>query len=122
MPRNSKKLVESLVHAIPVADTSAPDQTAMNTAASAPANDDRDAQRRDLPGNAGGSRNPQDGHCARMLGLFRKIITDEKMEALFRVLFERASTGDVAALKLIWQYKLGKPLRAPNPATVDREG
>jgi hypothetical protein len=74
-----------------------------------------------LKGNAGGPGNPHARHCARMLEMFRNSITDEEMFALCRVLFARASSGDMAALKMIWQYKLGKPLPAPNPDAVDRD-
>jgi hypothetical protein len=72
-------------------------------------------------GNAGGPGNPHARHCAHMLEMFRNSITDEEMFALCRVLFERAITGDMSALKMIWQYKLGKPLPAPNPDRIDRD-
>jgi hypothetical protein len=72
-------------------------------------------------GNAGGPGNPHARHCARMLEMFRNSITDEEMYALCRVLFERASGGDMGALKMVWQYKLGKPLQAPNPDMIDRD-
>jgi hypothetical protein len=56
-----------------------------------------------------------------MLEMFRNSITDEEMYGLCRVLYERAITGDMSALKMIWQYKLGKPLPAPHPDTIDRD-
>jgi hypothetical protein len=55
-----------------------------------------------------------------MLEIFRCAITDDEMYALCRVLFDRASTGDMAALKMIFQYKMGKPQPAPNPDLLDR--
>jgi hypothetical protein len=72
-------------------------------------------------GNAGGPGNPHARHCARMLEMFRNSITDEEMYGLCRALFERASGGDMAALKMVWQYKLGKPLPAPHPDRIDRD-
>jgi hypothetical protein len=56
-----------------------------------------------------------------MLEIFRCAITDEEMYALCRVLFDRASTGDMNALKMIFQYKMGKPQPAPNPDLLDRD-
>jgi hypothetical protein len=56
-----------------------------------------------------------------MLELFRNAISDEEMYLLTRVLLERASAGDMSAMKMIWQYKLGKPLQAPNPDAIDRD-
>jgi hypothetical protein len=56
-----------------------------------------------------------------MLEMFRNAITDEEMFQLCRVLFEKASKGDMAALKMVWQYKLGKPLPAPNPDMIERD-
>jgi hypothetical protein len=56
-----------------------------------------------------------------MLEMFRNSITDEEMYGLCRVLYERAITGDMSALKMVWQYKLGKPLPAPHPDRIDRD-
>src|SRR5438477_338820 len=82
-------------------------------AANEATNTDRDQQGRFTKGNAGGPGNPHARHCARMLALFRDAITDDEMYRLCRVLFEKATSGDVSALKMIWQYKIGKPLPAP---------
>jgi len=121
MPRKSKKLVESPIPSNPVADTSNPDQTGFVAAVAAPASEERDPQGRFAKNNAGGPGNPHARHCAKMLEMFRNAITDEEMYLLSRILFERASTGDMAALKMVWQYKLGKPLSAPNPDMIDRD-
>jgi hypothetical protein len=72
-------------------------------------------------GNSGGPGNPHARHCAHMLEMFRNSITDEEMYGLCRVLYERAITGDMSALKMVWQYKLGKPLPVPNPDMIDRD-
>jgi hypothetical protein len=121
MPRKSKKLAESSGTATPVADVVRPDQTETAAPASGPPSDERNAQGQFLKNNAGGPGNPHARHCARMLEMFRNSITDEEMFALSRVLFERAITGDMGALKMIWQYKLGKPLPAPHPDRIDRD-
>jgi hypothetical protein len=84
-------------------------------------NNDRDQHGRFSSGNRIGTGNPHARHCARMLAMFRNAITDEEMLQLCRVLFEKASKGDASALKMIWQYKVGKPLPAPNPDLIDRD-
>jgi hypothetical protein len=121
MARKAKKTAESANAAAPTADTLPPDQTVPSADASQPAGEQRDPQGHFLKGNAGGPGNPHARHCARMLEMFRNSITDEEMYGLCRVLFERASGGDMGALKMIWQYKLGKPLPAPNPDMIDRD-
>jgi hypothetical protein len=121
MPRKSKKLAEPSSTATPVADIARPDQTETAAPASGPAGDERNARGQFLKNNAGGPGNPHARHCARMLEMFRNSITDDEMFALCRVLFERAITGDMNALKMIFQYKLGKPLPAPNPDMIDRD-
>jgi hypothetical protein len=120
MPRKAKKPAES-ANAAAAIDTLVPDQTVPSADAPQPAGEQRDSQGRYLKNNAGGPGNPHARHCARMLEMFRNSITDEKMYGLCRVLFERAITGDMSALKMIWQYKLGKPLPAPNPDMIDRD-
>jgi hypothetical protein len=114
MPRKSRKPAEP-----PVSDTAA-DAPAQSPPPSA-LGEARNAAGQFLPGNAGGPGNPHARHCARMLELFRNAISDEEMYMLTRVLLERASTGDMSAMKMIWQYKLGKPLPAPNPDAIDRD-
>jgi hypothetical protein len=56
-----------------------------------------------------------------MLAIFRDSISDEEMYRLFRMLYEKAEAGDVGAAKLILSYKVGKPLPAPNPDSIDRD-
>jgi hypothetical protein len=121
MPRKSTKPAKSRAAVPPAADGSPPDQTEVLVATSQSANDQRDSRGRFTEGNAGGPGNPHARHCARMLEMFRNSITDEEMYGLCRVLFERASGGDMGSLKMIWQYKLGKPLPAPNPDMIDRD-
>jgi hypothetical protein len=119
MPRKAKKPAEPATAAAPAA--APPDQTENLAAPAKSASDQRDPRGRFTEGNAGGPGNPHARHCARMLEMFRNSITDDEMFALCRVLFERAITGDMSALKMIWQYKLGKPLPAPNPDMIDRD-
>jgi hypothetical protein len=72
-------------------------------------------------GNRFGPGNLHARHCARMLAIFRDSVSDEEMYRLFRMLYEKAEAGDVGAAKLILSYKVGKPLSAPNPDSIDRD-
>src|SRR5580698_4670966 len=72
-------------------------------------------------GNAGGPGNPHARHCARMLQVFRDAITEDEILQICRVLFVKAVGGDVSAAKIILSYKIGKPLPAPHPDTIDRD-
>jgi hypothetical protein len=74
-----------------------------------------------VAGNRGGPGNPNARHCARMLDLFRTCISDEDMVHLYRVLYEKAMKGDVAAAKLVLAYKIGKPSPCPDPDAIDRD-
>jgi hypothetical protein len=121
MPRRAKKPAELATSATPVAAGPPPDQTETLATPSESANASRDPQGHFLKGNSGGPGNPHARHCARMLEMFRNSITDEEMYGLCRVLYERAITGDMSALKMVWQYKLGKPLPAPHPDRIDRD-
>ncbi|CAN5573851.1 hypothetical protein BH10PLA2_BH10PLA2_25120 [soil metagenome] len=122
MPRKSKKLSEPAVPPTTLAGEPNPaDLPGPTSAATGPAGDKRGAQGYFAKGNSGGPGNPHARQCARMLEMFRNAITDEEMYFLSRILFERASTGDMSALKMVWQYKMGKPLPAPNPDSIDRD-
>lgn len=82
---------------------------------------DRGPNGRFVAGNRGGPGNPHARHCARMLDLFRTSISDEDMVRLYRVIFEKAQSGDVSAAKLVLAYKIGKPLPCPDPDSIDRD-
>jgi hypothetical protein len=64
------------------------------------------------PGNRFGRGNP---HAKRMCEL-RKVmldsIEDGTIEAATRKLGELAATGDVAAIKLLFEYAIGRPVQA----------
>jgi hypothetical protein len=56
-----------------------------------------------------------------MLELFRNSISDGEMVQIYRVLYEKAANGDTSAAKLIVAYKIGKPLPAADPDSIDRD-
>ena len=72
-------------------------------------------------GNAGGPGNPHARACARMLQAFRDNITEEEMLQICRMLYVKAVGGDISAAKIILSYKIGKPLPAPHPDSIDRD-
>jgi hypothetical protein len=72
-------------------------------------------------GNAGGPGNPHARHCAGMLQAFRDNITEDEMLQICRMLFVKAVGGDISAAKIILSYKIGKPLPAPHPDSIDRD-
>jgi hypothetical protein len=107
----------------PQADT----QTAPPSATVAPAADaappntspGRDARGRFARGNIGGPGNP----FARQSAAFRKAlcdsVTDDDIQTLTRTLLDKAKGGDVAAIKLLFAYTIGRPADAVNPDALD---
>jgi hypothetical protein len=81
----------------------------------------RDAGGRFPKGNAGGPGNPHARHCANMLTLFRSCIDPERLEALIKVLYDKAYAGDLGAIKLIISYSIGKPPHAPQPDGIEHD-
>ena len=82
---------------------------------------DRDTGGKFAKGNAGGPGNPHARACARMLEVFRNAISEDEMLQICRMLFAKAVGGDVSAAKIILSYKIGKPLPAPHPDSIDRD-
>jgi hypothetical protein len=82
---------------------------------------DRDGGGKFAKGNAGGPGNPHARACAKMLEVFRNAISEEEMVDICRMLYLKAVGGDVSAAKIILSYKIGKPLPAPQPDSIDRD-
>lgn len=121
MPRKSRKSSQAGIQERVMAEGPIPGAPEQPATVSQAANGDRDGQGRFAQGNWLSTGNPHARHCARMLAMFRSAITDEEMYQLCRVLFQMAHKGDMAALKMVWQYKVGKPLPAPNPDMIERD-
>ncbi|CAN5307126.1 hypothetical protein BH10PLA2_BH10PLA2_17070 [soil metagenome] len=81
----------------------------------------RDASGHFPKGNAGGPGNPHARHCANMLTLFRSCIDAQRLEALIKVLYDKAYAGDLGAIKLIVSYSIGKPTHAPQPDGIEHD-
>jgi hypothetical protein len=83
------------------------------------ANGSRDARGRFLPGNPGGPGNP----FARRVAAFRRAlcesVTDQDFRDLAGRLLQEARRGDLAAVKLLFAYTIGRPTDAVDPDTLD---
>lgn len=121
MPRKPKTAHTAKARPILTHNESQPTLTEPQAAAPKAPPSGRAASGRFAVGNRGGPGNPHARHCARMLELFRNSISDEEMHRLYRMLYTLAEAGDANATKLIFAYKIGKPLPAPNPDAIDRD-
>jgi hypothetical protein len=87
--------------------------------ASDQAKNGRDTKGRFARGNPGGPGNP----FTRQLAALRKELVnffhEERIKELAFILFEKAARGDMAAMKLVFQYVIGKPQPAVDPDRVD---
>jgi hypothetical protein len=80
-----------------------------------PAPNQRDARGRFTAGNHGGPGNPFARQSAALRQALLNAVTPEDISAITAALLDKARQGDVAAAKLVFAYKLGKPA-----AAVDR--
>jgi hypothetical protein len=79
----------------------------------------RDARGRFVAGNKGGPGNPFARQTARLRKALLAVVTDEDMQAIAAKLVELSRAGDVAAIKLLLAYVIGRPAEAVDPDTVD---
>jgi hypothetical protein len=70
-------------------------------------------------GNAGGPGNPFGRRLAELRRIVLSAVTEEQMRRATEILIEKALGGELAALKMLFQYTLGKPHEAVNPDRVD---
>jgi hypothetical protein len=81
----------------------------------------RDVQGRFRPGNQGGPGNP----FARKVAALRKTLLDSVSEQDLKEMVEalklKARQGDTAAIKLLWQYCVGKPDSPKDPDRMDAD-
>ena len=82
-------------------------------------NSDRDANGRFAPGNVGGPGNPFARRVAELRQIMLECVTDKDMEIIVGALIVQAQAGKLAAIKLLFQYVLGKPAATVNPDTLD---
>ena len=121
MPRKSKSTSNAKAQSAPSEKDPQPTLTEEQASGSPKSAKDRDGGGKFAKGNAGGPGNPHARACARMLQAFRDNITEEEMLQICRMLFMKAVGGDISAAKIILSYKIGKPLPAPHPDSIDRD-
>ena len=81
----------------------------------------RDSCGRFARGNLGGPGNPYNRRVAELRRIMLEEVSDDAMRVIIQVLLFKAQSGDLAAIKLVLQYVLGKPTPAPDPDTVERK-
>jgi hypothetical protein len=79
----------------------------------------RDARGRFAKGNVGGPGNPFARKAAALRTALIETVTEEDMRFIAEQLVVIARLGDLAAIKLLFQYVLGKPAAAVDPDTLD---
>ncbi len=89
--------------------------------ASAPEDTGRDARGRFTAGNAGGPGNPFARRVASLRTILLECVSDEEMRIIAGQLVVMAKLGDLAAIKLLFQYVLGKPAATVDPDTLDQQ-
>ncbi len=90
-----------------------------NQVANGQAAEGRDPRGRFAKGNGGGPGNPFARQTAALRQALISTVTEENMKHVAYVLIQKAQGGDLAAIKLLFQYVLGKPAEAVNPDTLD---
>jgi hypothetical protein len=86
----------------------------------APAADNgRDARGRFTAGNAGGPGNPFARRVAELRKVLLETVTDDELRIVAGQLMVKAKFGDLAAIKLLFQYVLGKPAATVDPDMLD---
>ncbi|HMF10648.1 MAG TPA: hypothetical protein VKE94_00025 [Gemmataceae bacterium] len=82
-------------------------------------NTGRGANGRFAAGNPGGPGNPYARKVAELRQALVNFVTAEDMKEIALVLKEKAKMGNLAAIKLLYQYALGKPLAPTDPDRLD---
>ena len=80
---------------------------------------DRPANGRFAPDNKGGPGNPYARQVAEIRKLLLNTVPGEEIAQVLLAVLEKAKTGDVAAVKLLLQYTVGKPAEAVDPDRVE---
>jgi hypothetical protein len=79
----------------------------------------RNAQGRFLPGNPGGPGNPFARRPAAIRWAFLEAIGEEDIQAIVRMLVEKAKAGDLVASKIVLLWAIGRPADPHHPDAVE---
>src|SRR6187402_790510 len=91
-----------------------------DTSPSAPTTD-RDAKGRFVKGNSGGPGNPYARKTAALRAALLAAVTEQDIQDISHILLLNAKAGDLASIKLLFQYVIGKPQPAVDPDTLDAQ-
>jgi hypothetical protein len=83
------------------------------------AKEGRDAKGRFAKGNKGGPGNPFARKIAMLRQTLVNFVTEEDMKHIAFVLKMKAENGDLQAMKLLFQYVIGKPTDTVDPDRLD---
>src|SRR5262245_9634642 len=91
-----------------------------------PANDKpkdqgRDAKGKFTKGNHGGPGNPYARRVAKLRQLLLSAVTDEVLGSIVEKLIDMAKGGDLAAIKLVLAYSIGKPGPCVDPDRLEED-
>lgn len=110
---NSNTLkIETPYEGAPVVDSPA-------SAQGNPSPDTRDAQGRFARGNPGGTGNPFARQVAALRSALVQAVTPDDIREIAEKLLLQAKAGNLAAIKLLLSYTLGKPGPAASPDAVE---
>jgi hypothetical protein len=82
----------------------------------------RHADCRSAPGDPGGPGNPFARKVVALRKALIEAVTEEDVREIAKVLIEKAREGSTAAIKLIFQYAIGKPGPENDPSRFDPGG
>lgn len=102
----------------PTSSTSAP---ATGRADTGPPATSHNNSGRFTKGNKGGPGNPFNRQVAALRKALLAGVTAEDIEEVLAVLMIKAKSGDLAAIKLLLSYTVGKPGPAVDPDTLDQQ-
>src|SRR5438309_718824 len=91
------------------------------TAEATPSSSGRAADGRFAPGNKFGPGNPFARKCATFRAALMEAVTEQDIKDIAVKLRDDAKAGDKAAVKLLFQYVIGKPQPAVDPDTLDAQ-
>ncbi len=79
----------------------------------------RDSCGRFATGNSGGPGNPFARKAAALRAALFNKVTAQDIEELAQQLLDRAKSGDLAAMKVLFNYTIGRPTAPVDPDTLD---
>jgi hypothetical protein len=96
-----------------------PGSPTMSIVGQAGAGAGRDGNGRSARGNGGGPGNPFARRVAQLRKMLLGCLGDDDLEQVARKLIDLARDGDLAAIKLLFQYTLGNPDLMPDPDQLE---